>query len=115
VTSSGKSPRPIPEPAVGGAAGFGLSGDAARASRCQRPGDVDDAEWVDDDDDLLAEQRAFYRARAPEYDQWWQRRGHYDRGSGETHEWERQVAVVDTALASFGATGDVLELAGGTG
>jgi len=22
------------------------------------------------DDDLLAEQRAFYRARAPEYDEW---------------------------------------------
>jgi demethylmenaquinone methyltransferase/2-methoxy-6-polyprenyl-1,4-benzoquinol methylase len=44
------------------------------------------------DDDLLEEQRAFYRARAPEYDQWWQRRGRYDRGRDDG-EWERQVAT----------------------
>ena len=67
------------------------------------------------DDDLLTEQRAFYRARAPEYDEWWQRRGRYDRGEEMAAEWGRQVAVVDQALEAFGATGDVLELAGGTG
>jgi SAM-dependent methyltransferase len=68
-----------------------------------------------DDDDLLAEQRSYYRARAPEYDEWWQRRGRFDRGEEQQVEWQRQVAVVDDALASFGATGSVLELAGGTG
>ena len=67
------------------------------------------------DDDLLAEQRAFYRARAPEYDEWWQRRGRYDRGEEQALFWEAQVRDVDTALAAFGAHGDVLELAGGTG
>lgn len=67
------------------------------------------------DDDLLEEQRAFYRARAPEYDDWWQRQGPYDRGEGDRREWRREVARVDEALASFDATGDVLELAGGTG
>ena len=67
------------------------------------------------DDDLLAEQRSYYRARAPEYDEWWQRRGRFDRGEEQLLEWQRQVAVVDDALASFGATGSVLELAGGTG
>jgi SAM-dependent methyltransferase len=67
------------------------------------------------DDDLLEEQCAFYRARAPEYDEWWQRRGRYDRGRGELREWHRQVARVDAALASFDASGEVLELAGGTG
>jgi SAM-dependent methyltransferase len=67
------------------------------------------------DDDLLEEQRSFYRARAPEYDEWWQRRGRYDRGEAELREWRRQVARVDEALASFDARGDVLELAGGTG
>jgi SAM-dependent methyltransferase len=67
------------------------------------------------DEDLLAEQRSYYRARAPEYDEWWQRQGRYDRGEEELLEWQRQVAVVDDALASFGATGSVLELAGGTG
>lgn len=68
-----------------------------------------------DDDALLAEQQAYYRARAPEYDEWWQRRGRYDRGSELTDEWDRQVARVAAALETFGATGDVLELAGGTG
>ena len=68
-----------------------------------------------DDDDLLAEQRSFYRARAPEYDEWWLREGRYDRGAGETREWHEQVVSVEAALTAFGATGDVLELAGGTG
>jgi SAM-dependent methyltransferase len=70
---------------------------------------------VGDEEEVLREQQAFYRARAPVYDEWWQRRGHYDRGDDETREWHRQVAVLDAALTSFGATGDVLELAGGTG
>ena len=67
------------------------------------------------DDGLLAEQRAYYRARAPEYDEWWQRRGRYDRGPDLADEWDRQVARVAAALEAFGATGDVLEMAGGTG
>lgn len=67
------------------------------------------------EDELLEEQRAFYRARAPEYDEWWQRRGRYDRGHELSEEWDRQVAQVEEALMSFGAEGDVLELAGGTG
>lgn len=65
---------------------------------------------------MLAEQRRYYSARAPEYDDWWQRRGRYDRGDAdEILEWERQVAVVDAALTSFNPRGAVLELAGGTG
>ena len=67
------------------------------------------------DDDLLAEQRAFYRARAPEYDEWWQRRGRYEGGEEQLLEWQRQVATVGAALEAFGAKGTVLELAGGTG
>ena len=67
------------------------------------------------DEGLLSEQRAYYRARAPEYDEWWQRRGRYDRGSDLAEEWDSQVAQVATALDTFGATGDVLEMAGGTG
>ena len=68
-----------------------------------------------DDEGLLAEQRSYYRARAPEYDEWWQRRGRFDRGEEQLLEWRDQVAMVDGALASFAATGSVLELAGGTG
>ena len=76
---------------------------------------ADLSEAVVMDDDLLAEQRAFYRARAPKYDEWWQGRGRYGRGEKEAREWHRQVATVEATLASFEATGDVLELAGGTG
>jgi SAM-dependent methyltransferase len=67
------------------------------------------------DEGLLAEQRAYYRARAPEYDEWWQRRGRFDRGSDLAEEWDWQVAQIAAALDTFGATGDVLEMAGGTG
>jgi ubiquinone/menaquinone biosynthesis C-methylase UbiE len=67
------------------------------------------------DEGLLDEQRAFYRARAPEYDEWWQRRGRYDRGSESAKEWDRQVAQVEAAVDTFDATGEVLEMAGGTG
>jgi demethylmenaquinone methyltransferase/2-methoxy-6-polyprenyl-1,4-benzoquinol methylase len=68
-----------------------------------------------DEDALLAEQKSFYRARAPEYDEWWQRRGHYERGDQELVEWQHQVGILDAALDAFGARGKVLELAGGTG
>jgi hypothetical protein len=67
------------------------------------------------DDEALSQQRAYYRGRAPEYDEWWQRRGRYDRGEQESREWHDQVASVDAALRSFDVKGDVLELAGGTG
>jgi len=53
---------------------------------------------VVDEDALLAEQKSFYRARAAEYD-----------------EWQHQVGILDAALNAFGARGNVLELAGGTG
>jgi SAM-dependent methyltransferase len=65
--------------------------------------------------DLLADQRAFYRARAPEYDEWWRRRDRYDRGPDDAAEWDRQIQQVTNAADQFGRLGDVLELAGGTG
>ena len=68
----------------------------------------------EDDDALLDEQRSFYRARAPECDEWWQRRGRYQRGEDAAGEWHRQVGVIDAALTAFNATGNVLEMAGGT-
>ena len=64
---------------------------------------------------LLADQAAYYRARAPEYDEWWQRSGRYDRGDDDRRDWQAQVEEVEAALGAFGATGDVLEIAGGTG
>ena len=68
-----------------------------------------------EDDELLAEHVAFYRARAPKYDEWWQRQGAYARGPDFDQEFDRQVRHVEDALRRFAAAGDVLELAGGTG
>lgn len=68
-----------------------------------------------EDAELLAQQVAYYRARAPHYDEWWQRCGVYDRGPEMAAEWDRQLALVEDALADFSVRGRVLELAGGTG
>lgn len=68
-----------------------------------------------DVDDLLAEQRAYYRARAPEYDDWWRRFGRYDRGDANTEVWLGDVAEAEARLNAFAPTGRVLELAAGTG
>jgi len=65
--------------------------------------------------DLLADQRAFYEARAPEYDEWWQRRGRYDCGPDDAAQWDQQIWQVTHAVDALGPMGDVLELAGGTG
>src|SRR5579884_818050 len=66
-------------------------------------------------DRALSEQAAYYRARAAEYDEWWQRRGRYDRGPEATEQRNREIAQVEDALKQFHPTGDVLELASGTG
>lgn len=45
---------------------------------------------------LMAEQVAYYRAHAPEYDQWRQRVGRYDQGAAHTASWRAEVdEVVD--------------------
>lgn len=68
-----------------------------------------------DPDDVLAEQVEYYRARAAEYDDWWERRGRYDRGADATAAWRRERAEVLDAFDRLALRGDVLELASGTG
>ena len=68
--------------------------------------------------ELLAEQRAYYEARASEYDEWFLRRGRYDRGEAVNAKWRAEVAEIQAAGDAFAAragTGDVLEIAAGTG
>ncbi len=67
------------------------------------------------DRELLDEQIAYYRARAPEYDEWFNRTGRYDRGAEQRARWFREIGIAETALRSMGPLGDVLELACGTG
>jgi SAM-dependent methyltransferase len=64
---------------------------------------------------VLAEQRRYYRERAPEYDDWWFRRGRYARDPERERNWLRDVAELEERLRSFAPAGDVLELAAGTG
>jgi SAM-dependent methyltransferase len=66
-------------------------------------------------DGLLAEQARYYRERAGEYDEWWHRQGRYDHGPEFKARWLAEVAEVQAALDRFAPTGDVLELACGTG
>ncbi|WP_433384847.1 class I SAM-dependent methyltransferase [Actinoplanes sp. CA-142083] len=65
--------------------------------------------------DVLAEQRDYYRHRAPEYDQWWQRQGQYSLDPEAEKSWFADIAEVEQALDQFAPAGDVLEYAAGTG
>ena len=65
--------------------------------------------------DALDEQVSYYRARAPEYDEWWARRGRYALEPDAARAWQNEIAIVEKALEEFAPKGDVLELASGTG
>lgn len=68
-----------------------------------------------DDTTLLDEQRAYYRERAREYDRWWDRAGRFDRGPEANARWFAEGDELRRALDRFAPSGDVLELACGTG
>ena len=65
--------------------------------------------------DVLGEQKRYYAARAPEYDDWWLKRGRYAVEPAEHARWNEDIAEVDAALEAFAPRGAVLELAAGTG
>jgi SAM-dependent methyltransferase len=64
---------------------------------------------------LLSEQRRYYSARAPEYDDWWLRREGYALDADAREGWFADVAELEAELRRFGPAGQVLELAAGTG
>ena len=65
--------------------------------------------------DLLSEQKRYYAERAPEYDDWWYRRGRYELEPDALARWQADIAEADAALEAFASGGTVLELAAGTG
>ena len=70
------------------------------------------------DDALLDEQLRYYRARAGEYDDWWLRRGRYDRGTALNAAFLADARAVEEALCGWldaARPARALELACGTG
>src|SRR5436305_4203164 len=67
------------------------------------------------DDALLAEQVDYYRARAPEYDHWWNHTHQYELTPDLKATWDRDVVALQTWLEAQAPLGRVLELACGTG
>ena len=65
--------------------------------------------------DVLLEQQRYYAERAPEYDDWWYRRGRYELEPDALARWQADAAEAQAALETFALGGAVLELAAGTG
>jgi len=70
---------------------------------------------VDETDAHLRSQIEYYRARSGEYDDWFFRRGRYDRGPEFNATWFRDVMAVSKAVDVWTPHGRVLDLAAGTG
>ena len=68
-----------------------------------------------DPDGILNEQIAYYRERAAEYDEWFYRKGRYDRGVELNQQWFKEAQVVREALHHLPKQLHILEFAGGTG
>ncbi len=66
-------------------------------------------------EEQLAEQLDYYSRRAPEYDDWWLRRGAFDKGETENAAWFAEAGLALSALQTTDLGSEVLELAPGTG
>jgi demethylmenaquinone methyltransferase/2-methoxy-6-polyprenyl-1,4-benzoquinol methylase len=64
---------------------------------------------------LLEEQKAYYDARAGEYDEWWERRGRYDLGLTRNAQWHEEIRKVEAIFDRAPLRGHILEPAAGTG
>lgn len=62
-----------------------------------------------------ADMRAYYAARAPEYDEWYLRRGRYSRGPLADLAWSSDLDAATMWLDGLPISGEIVELAAGTG
>ncbi len=58
---------------------------------------------------------AYYEARAPEYDDWYLRRGRYERGPVHDAAWHAELDMAGRWLDELPIHGEIVELAAGTG
>jgi demethylmenaquinone methyltransferase/2-methoxy-6-polyprenyl-1,4-benzoquinol methylase len=58
---------------------------------------------------------AYYEARAPEYDDWYLRRGRYERGPIHDAAWNAELDIAGRWLDELPIRGEIVELAAGTG
>jgi SAM-dependent methyltransferase len=65
--------------------------------------------------DESAELAAYYEARAPEYDDWYLRRGRYERGPVHDAAWNAELDAAGRWLDDLPIRGEIVELAAGTG
>ena len=63
----------------------------------------------------LQEMKMYYQERAHEYDEWFYRQGHYSQGAEMDARWFVEADEVFAAFDTLHLTGDILELAPGTG
>ena len=64
---------------------------------------------------VSTEMIAYYQARAGEYDDWYLRRGRYDRGPVHDQAWAAELDVATLWLDGLAWSGEIVELAAGTG
>jgi demethylmenaquinone methyltransferase/2-methoxy-6-polyprenyl-1,4-benzoquinol methylase len=67
------------------------------------------------DSAVLDEMVEYYRARAAEYEDWWERRGRYQMAVGARQRWFAERSELYRVFDELRIAGDVLELAPGTG
>lgn len=65
--------------------------------------------------DLDREMVAYYEARAPEYDDWYLRRGRYSHGPIHDAAWDAELDAAGRWLDGLPIGGEIVELAAGTG
>jgi len=103
------------------AAAPGPGGTAARAASspadgpAASPADGPAASPADAASDGEAAMVAYYEARAPEYDDWYLRRGGYAHGPVQDLAWQMELDAATTWLDALPLRGEIVELAAGTG
>jgi demethylmenaquinone methyltransferase/2-methoxy-6-polyprenyl-1,4-benzoquinol methylase len=65
--------------------------------------------------DAAEDMLAYYEARAPEYDDWYLRRGRYARGPIHDAAWNAELDAAGRWLDDLPIRGEIVELAAGTG